>query len=158
MKRFLPVLSAVMILAPACLYAQVPYERIAGAGAEPGSWLTYLLDRETGEFLVGTPYAKQTWAKGLDPRGRPIVLPNTEPSIEGTLVYPSLQGATNWFSPSYSPLTMLFYVSVQERGATYFKGEAQYVPGRAFMAGGEQPLRGDAVSGAVPRWRWRQAR
>ncbi len=31
----------------------------------------YLLDRQTGEFLVGTPYAKQTWAKGLDDSGRP---------------------------------------------------------------------------------------
>ena len=26
----------------------------------------YVLDRATGEFLKGTPYAKQTWAKGLD--------------------------------------------------------------------------------------------
>jgi len=136
---------------------QIPVLLDASVGGRPRKLLAlanrnafyYLLDRETGEFLVGTPYAKQTWAKGLDPRGRPIVLPNTEPSVEGTLVYPSLQGATNWFSPSYSPLTKLFYVSVQERGAYYFKGEAQYVPGRAFMAGGEQPLRGDAVSGAV---------
>ena len=26
----------------------------------------YVLDRKTGEFLLGAPYAKQTWAKGLD--------------------------------------------------------------------------------------------
>ncbi len=26
----------------------------------------YVLDRETGEFLAGTPFARQTWAKGLD--------------------------------------------------------------------------------------------
>ena len=26
----------------------------------------YVLDRETGEFLFGTPFARQTWAKGLD--------------------------------------------------------------------------------------------
>ena len=32
----------------------------------------YTLDRETGEFLVGTEYAKQTWAEGLDENGRPI--------------------------------------------------------------------------------------
>ena len=82
----------------------------------------YLLDRETGEFLLGTPYAKQTWAEGLMPDGRPMVLPNTEPTAEGTLVYPSLQGATNWFSPSYSPRTELFYVSVRQMGAYYFKG------------------------------------
>ena len=37
----------------------------------------YVLDRTTGEFVRGTPYAKQTWASGLDPRGRPIVIPGT---------------------------------------------------------------------------------
>jgi alcohol dehydrogenase (cytochrome c) len=109
----------------------------------------YLLDRETGEFLLGTPYAKQTWAKGLDARGRPVVLPGTEPSAGGTLVYPSLQGATNWFSPSYSPHTRLFYVAVREMGAYYFKGEPEYVPGKPFMAGGEQALTGDQAYGAV---------
>src|SRR5439155_15284314 len=34
----------------------------------------YALDRKSGEFLIGTPYAKQTWARGLDARGRPIVI------------------------------------------------------------------------------------
>src|SRR5262249_30658867 len=77
----------------------------------------YLLDRVTGEFLLGEPYAKQTWAKGLDAKGRPIALPNTEPSVEGALVWPALNGATNWWSPSYSPLTKLFYVSVRERSS-----------------------------------------
>jgi alcohol dehydrogenase (cytochrome c) len=109
----------------------------------------YLLDRETGAFLLGTPYAKQTWAKGLDEKGRPIVIPGSEPSTEGTLVYPSLEGATNWFSPSYSPLTRLFYVAVREMGAYYFKGESEYVPGEPFMAGGEQALTGDKAYGAI---------
>lgn len=109
----------------------------------------YLLDRETGEFLLGTPYAKQTWAKGLDDKGRPIVLPNTEPSEQGSLVWPSLQGATNWFSPSYSPLTKLFYVSVREMGAWYFKAEVEYQPGAFFTGGGERALAGDEAYGAI---------
>jgi alcohol dehydrogenase (cytochrome c) len=109
----------------------------------------YLLDRETGEFLLGTPYAKQTWAKGLDQKGRPIVLPGTGPSAQGTLVYPSLEGATNWFSPSYSPLTRCVYVAVREMGSYYFKGASDYVPGEPFMAGGEQPLTGDKAFGAI---------
>ncbi len=33
----------------------------------------YVLDRGTGEFIAGRPYAKQTWAKGLDAKGQPIV-------------------------------------------------------------------------------------
>ena len=74
----------------------------------------YVLDRSTGEFVAGRPYAKQTWAKGLDDRGSPIVIPDTEPSDAGTLVWPNLNGATVWFSPSYSPREGLLYVAVRE--------------------------------------------
>ncbi|MBM4184935.1 MAG: PQQ-dependent dehydrogenase, methanol/ethanol family [Gemmatimonadetes bacterium] len=109
----------------------------------------YVLDRVTGEFLHGQEYSKQTWAQGLDARGRPIVLPNTEPTLEGTLVWPSLQGATNWFSPSYSPLTELIYVPVRHMGAVYYKGSAEYVPGRPYVAGGEQAITGDDAWGYV---------
>src|SRR5205085_11285770 len=65
----------------------------------------YLLDRTTGEFIVGQPYAKQTCASGLYAKGRPIPLPNNEPSEEGNLIWPNLNGATAWFSPSYDPQT-----------------------------------------------------
>jgi alcohol dehydrogenase (cytochrome c) len=34
-------------------------------------------------------------------------------------------------------------------GAYYFKGEAEYVPGEAFMAGGEQAVTGDKAYGAI---------
>jgi len=109
----------------------------------------YLLDRETGESLMGVPFAKQNWAKGLDARGRPIVLPNTEPSEKGTLVFPSLQGAANWHSPSYSPMTGLFYVAAREMGSYYFKTEVEFEPGSLYLGGGEQALSGDQSSGAV---------
>src|SRR5207245_9024417 len=109
----------------------------------------YLLDRDTGHFLHASPYARQTWAKGIDDHGRPQVLPNTAPSVEGTLVYPSLQGSTNWFSPSYNPMANLFYVAVREMGSYYFKGEAKYKPGTFFYGGGEHPLDGDRAYGAI---------
>jgi alcohol dehydrogenase (cytochrome c) len=108
----------------------------------------YLLDRSTGTFYSGVPYAKQTWASGLTEEGRPIVLPDTEPTEEGTLVYPSLQGATNWFSPSYSPKTGLFYVPTREMGAYYFKNDSEYEPGAPFMGGGERALTDEAY-GAI---------
>ena len=93
----------------------------------------YVLDRETGEFTSGREYSKQTWAAGLDEAGRPIVLPNTTPTEEGNLVWPSLQGATNWFSPSYSPEIEMVYVAIREMGSVYYKGEAEYEPGKPFM-------------------------
>src|SRR5215813_12406479 len=86
----------------------------------------YALDRGTGEYLLGVPYAKQTWAQGLDAKGRPILIPNMEPSEKGTLVYPSLQGSTNWGSPSYSPVTQMLYVPVREMGSIYYKTAVEY--------------------------------
>lgn len=96
----------------------------------------YVLDRETGEFLLGKPYARQTWAKGLDVNGRPIRIPGTEPSIEGTTVSPSIGGGTNWFSPSYSPLSDLLYVMAYDGETTYYIREDEYVAGERFTGGG----------------------
>lgn len=109
----------------------------------------YVLDRVTGEFLAGKAFAKQTWASGLDARGRPRVLPNTDPTEAGVLVWPSLQGAVNWYSPSYSPHTGLVYAAVREMGAIYYKADVEYTPGAPFYGGGEQALKGDQASGAV---------
>lgn len=85
----------------------------------------YLLDRETGEYLLGEEYSYQTWAEGIDDNGRPIVIPNTDPTREGNLVWPSLQGATNWFSPSYNPNTKQFFVPNRRMGAIYFKADVE---------------------------------
>jgi alcohol dehydrogenase (cytochrome c) len=109
----------------------------------------YLLDRETGEFLHGNEYSKQTWAAGLDETGRPIVLPNTEPTEEGNLIWPSLQGATNWFSPSYNPVTEQFFVATRLMGAIYYKADVVYEEGEPFLGGGEQALSGDDAAGAI---------
>jgi alcohol dehydrogenase (cytochrome c) len=109
----------------------------------------YVLDRVSGEFLAGRAYAKQTWAKGLDDRGRPIVIPGTEPTEAGSLVWPNLNGATVWFSPSYSPQTGLYYVATREIASIYFKRQAEYKPGTFFAGGGEAPAPGDESSGFI---------
>jgi alcohol dehydrogenase (cytochrome c) len=109
----------------------------------------YVLDRATGEFLTGVPYAKQTWAEGLDAKGRPIRKKGIAPTNEGTLVFPNIQGASNWFSPSYSPQTKLFYQAAREMGTVYYKGEAIYKAGTAFTGGGGRAVNGDDASGAI---------
>jgi alcohol dehydrogenase (cytochrome c) len=109
----------------------------------------YVLDRATGEYLMGREYAYQTWAKGLDGNGRPIEIAGKLPTSEGNLVYPSLQGSTNWFSPSYNPQTNALYVAVREMGSYYYKADAEYTAGTPFMAGGERALSGDSASGAI---------
>ena len=103
----------------------------------------YVLDRETGEFLLGKPYVTQTWAEGLDENGRPILLPNKEPTPEGTIVSPAITGGSNWWSPTYSPRTGLMYVMAYDAETKYFIRPIDYEEGQSYRAGGgetPQPL------------------
>jgi alcohol dehydrogenase (cytochrome c) len=109
----------------------------------------YLLDRVTGEFVSAKPYAKFTWTKGLDDSGRPMVDAAMEPSANGTLAWPNLYGATNWFSPSYSPDSKLVYISVREQSSYFYKIAAEYQKGGRFVGGGERAVGGAKASGAV---------
>jgi alcohol dehydrogenase (cytochrome c) len=95
----------------------------------------YVLDRRTGEFLQATPIAKQNWNAGFD-NGRPIRSPAALPSREGVLIYPGNQGATNWFSPSFSPRTGLFYVNVWENTHHIFaRSDQEYQEGSTYTGG-----------------------
>ena len=100
----------------------------------------YVLDRATGEFLLGEPYARQTWAERIDEQGRPVRLPDTFPSVDGTVVSPTVLGATNWWSPAYSPRTGLFYVSAFDGEEEYFVREDEYRAGAQFIGGGYQSV------------------
>jgi alcohol dehydrogenase (cytochrome c) len=95
----------------------------------------YVLDRETGEFLKGYPFARQSWAKGLDTKGRPIALPNIEPTPDGTRLCPGLAGGTNWMAPSYNPQTKLFYLAVREQCDVYYSTPPTYKEGKAYWGG-----------------------
>ena len=96
----------------------------------------YVLDRTTGQFLLGKPFARQNWNVGFDEKGRPMVASTAKSSAEGVLIYPGNQGATNWFNPSYSPHTGLFYLSAWENTATIFaKTDAVYKEGSSYTAG-----------------------
>jgi alcohol dehydrogenase (cytochrome c) len=88
------------------------------------------------KYYLGLPYAKQTWAEPkLLADGRPIRKPNTMPSKEGTEVYPDLSGGTNWWSPTYSPQTNLFYVMAFDGAGKYYIGKAEYKEGKPFTGG-----------------------
>ena len=109
----------------------------------------YVLDRETGEFLTGQAFAKQTWAKGLDAKGRPIVLANTNPTPEGNYVCPDAAGAANWGSPSYDAANNLFILSVREACARYTSVTRDPIPGEGFTGGGQELDRKVGVPGSV---------
>lgn len=97
----------------------------------------YVLDRVTGKFLLGEPYVKVNWSSGLDENGRPIPTPQPE----GMPTWPGNQGGTNWYPPSFSPRTGLFYFSAWEDYASIYEPEeSEYEPGRAFLGGGFRVL------------------
>ena len=76
--------------------------------------LLYLLDRATGEFLMGKPFVEVNWMSGFDEKARPQRVLNQVVS-EASPMQP--RSATNWYPPAYSPRTGLFYVPAWERGS-----------------------------------------
>jgi alcohol dehydrogenase (cytochrome c) len=117
----------------------------------------YVLDRTNGKFLSGTPFVKVNWSSGLDANGRPIMTPPPE----NEPVFPGVQGGTNWYPPSYSPRTGLFYFSAWENYASIFRREEQeYAAGRTFTGGGftvnaptpDSPTIGVGRRGPINNW------
>jgi alcohol dehydrogenase (cytochrome c) len=106
-----------------------------------------VLDRATGQFLRGAPFVKQNWATRLDERGRPVLAPLAGDAS----VYPGVQGGTNWYSPSFSPRTGLFYIPAwDDYSSVFIRQKRDHVPGQRFMGGrarsGTPPLRRGPVN------------
>jgi len=96
----------------------------------------YILDRTDGKFLKAAPFVeKLNWAKGIDASGRPV-LSGRIPSAEGTQICPSIDGATNWFSPSYNPDSGFFYVMALESCSVFFAHPQSFTQGQTFYATG----------------------
>lgn len=101
----------------------------------------YLLDRDTGRLLTATAFGYQTWASGVDSLGRPVRRSGTSPSRHGTLTYPGVGGATNWWPPSYSPRTRLMYVPWLRAGSIFFRRDRVVrTPGEAVTGSASQSI------------------
>lgn len=90
----------------------------------------YVLDRVTGELLLGKPFTDTTWARELDDDGRPIVLND---GSQGCL--PDYWGGTNFMPPSFDPVRGLFFVSARETCATFIPQKPEIEPGRNSSGG-----------------------
>jgi alcohol dehydrogenase (cytochrome c) len=96
----------------------------------------YVFDRTTGVLLLAKQFIDElTWASGIGADGRPIKTPGQEPSVTGTRVCPAQSGATNWYAPSYSPDTGLFYMQTNEKCSIFYKKSYKFEYGRAFLGG-----------------------
>jgi len=80
----------------------------------------FVLDRVTGKHISTTPMIDTlNWAK-INDKGQPVPLEEKYPRTDGTLVSPASGGVTNWYSPSYSPQTGLFYVGINTDYSMYY--------------------------------------
>ncbi len=125
----------------------------------------YVLDRVSGKFLRAMPFVqKLNWATGVDASGRPL-LSGRIPTAQGTSICPGINGATNWFSPSYNPDTGLFYVMALESCNLFFSKPRPFAPGETFYGTGtkhppdehaQKILVAYSVSEGKPVWRYPQ--
>jgi alcohol dehydrogenase (cytochrome c) len=103
--------------------------------------VAYVLDRVSGEFLLGRPFVRVNWIDGFDKSGRPQRVPGKLPTPEGELIMPTVLGATNWAPASFSPRTGLFYVSVWENtGTIATSGGGRGGPQRTVAGTGGTPM------------------
>jgi len=71
----------------------------------------FVIDRITGKFISGQPFAMVTWARGLNEEtGRPIVNPEAHYGAQPITLAPGPAGAHNWAPMSFNPATGLVYV------------------------------------------------
>ena len=100
----------------------------------------YVLDRTNGKFLSGAPYVRQvTWATGLAADGRPQRVADMEPTSEGRRVCPSLDGASNWYSTSFNPVTGFYYVQTNDKCGIFTRTPAPWEAGKGYMGGSFKP-------------------
>jgi alcohol dehydrogenase (cytochrome c) len=99
----------------------------------------YVFDRTDGKLLRARKFVRNlTWATGIGPDGRPVKAPDQAPTIAGTKVCPSQDGATNWYSPSYNPSTGLLYLQTFEKCSIYKKEEGgTWEAGKTFLGGSQ---------------------
>ena len=89
-----------------------------------------MLDRVTGDLLLGVPFTATSWARELDADGRPIVLND---GSQGCV--PDPWGSTNFMPPTFVPERDLFILTARETCATYVPEKPTDAPGQSNFGG-----------------------
>ena len=93
----------------------------------------YVLDRTDGKFLSAKPFGRVTWTPGIGADGKPAQQADGSGKKEGERVCPGALGMTNWYSPSYSPQTKLFYVATSNECDIFTSAPQKYRAGHDFL-------------------------
>jgi alcohol dehydrogenase (cytochrome c) len=99
------------------------------------SGLTFVLDRETGEYISAFSVAEnQTWIDGIGDRGE--LVGRKDPVVGRTInVCPSPFGAKSWNQMAYSPRTGLIYTPTLEICADLTARAQEPQEGRTYIGG-----------------------
>jgi alcohol dehydrogenase (cytochrome c)/quinohemoprotein ethanol dehydrogenase len=87
----------------------------------PKNGFFYVVDRTNGELISAKPYTFVNWAEGVDLKtGRPIeTAVSRYQGADPAPIVPGPIGAHSWQPMSYSPVTHLAYVPVNDAGFKY---------------------------------------
>ena len=107
----------------------------------------YVLDRTNGKLLLGKNYVRQTWNAGFEANGKPKVIPDSDSTPEGRVVFPTLVGGTNWQSPSYDATSGLLYVVYNDGAQRFIREKGTYEPGKAYWGGRAMPAGDPPIPG-----------
>lgn len=106
-----------------------------------------VLDRQTGEFISAFRTAYENVITGWTPKGQAILDPSkrAKPEDVGSgkvfEVCPHTHGSRNLQSPSYSPVTGLYYLGLNNACADISLRAMQYRPGQSFTGASHSPKR-----------------
>ena len=105
-----------------------------------------------GQFLSGTPFVYQNWNKGFDANGRPIVVPGSNSSAEGSFCRLSHSRRSDEFPGAVlqSPDRVDVSRVLRKRSALYQRAGAHTNPARQYSAGLRRPRAGGPRPGEPP--------
>ncbi len=81
----------------------------------------YVLDRITGEYLVGVPFVETDWATTLTPEGRPILTDAATVTTAGRRTKPGINGGVNWQNPAFDQGRGIIFVPAVESSSVFTK-------------------------------------
>jgi quinohemoprotein ethanol dehydrogenase len=87
----------------------------------PKNGFFYVLDRTNGVLISASPFTFVNWASAVDPRtGRPVETAVARyAGADPAPIVPGPSGAHSWQPMSYSPVTHLAYIPVNDAGFKY---------------------------------------
>jgi quinohemoprotein ethanol dehydrogenase len=112
----------------------------------------YVIDRVSGKFISGQPFARVTWASGLNEEtGRPIINQESYYHAQPVPISPSNGGAHNWAPMSFNPALGLVYVPATISGTRAFSFNPDFVYQESQMNTGQAGGRGAGAAAAAAK-------